>query len=432
MRYYSTSDPQLQKNLREAVLQGLAPDGGLYMPATIPELSKDQIASFHGKSFKDISIEVATALFKTDLPEDVIASITGDAISFDTPLVEVEEQIYSLELFYGPTLAFKDVGARFMARMLGYFTRDLNQEINVLVATSGDTGSAVASGFWNVDGIRVFILYPSGAVSKLQEKQLTTLGGNITALEVSGTFDDCQNMVKKAFLDKELTSKGILTSANSINLARLLPQSFYYFNAWAQLPDKSEFYMSVPSGNFGNLTAGLIAGKMGLPIKKYIVATNINDIVPRYLESGQFNPRPSVPTIANAMDVGNPSNFSRILDLYHHSHEDILEDMSGYTYTDSELKDAIRAVSRESGYILEPHGAAGYRALKDYTKGKENLPGVFIETAHPAKFKDLVESLTGSEVNIPERLMDAASREKVSIALSREYNDLKEYLSSEI
>ena len=432
MEYYSTGDPHIRENLRKAVLQGLAPDGGLYMPAVIPRLSEDQIGSFTGKSFGEISYELAYALFHEDLPENAIASITEESITFDTPLVKVEDQVFSLELFHGPTLAFKDVGARFMARMLGYFTGDMDHEINVLVATSGDTGSAVAKGFWNVDGIRVFILYPSGGVSALQEKQLTTMGGNITALEITGTFDDCQRLVKKVFADPQLSTNRILTSANSINLARLLPQSFYYFHAYAQLPVQEEFYLSVPSGNFGNLTAGLIAGRMGLPVKKYIIATNINNVVPEYLKSGHFHPRPSIPTIANAMDVGNPSNFARILDLYLHSHKAILSDMSGFTYTDEALRKAIRNVYLDTGYMLEPHGAAGYRALKDFTKGKESLPGVFIETAHPAKFRDLVEALTGTSIPMPDQLLEVALKEKKSIPLSSDFRDLKEYLLSVI
>jgi threonine synthase len=432
MEYYSTGNPQIRSGLREAVLRGLAPDGGLYMPAAVPRLGRERIDAFRGKAFPEIATEVALALFADDLPEEAVIEITEGAISFDTPLVHVEEGIYALELFHGPTLAFKDVGARFMARMLGHFTRDMDREINVLVATSGDTGSAVANGFWNVDGVRVFILYPSGGVSPLQEKQLTTLGGNITALEVRGTFDDCQDMVKKAFTDPALSGDRILTSANSINLARLLPQSFYYFNAFASLPVPGEFYCAVPSGNFGNLTAGLLAGRMGLPVKKYIMATNVNDVVPEYLESGQFNPRPSIATIANAMDVGNPSNFIRILDLYGHSHRDILRDMAGYRYTDEEMKDAIREVHARTGYLLEPHGAAGYRALRDFLRENDPLQGVFIETAHPAKFKDLVGSLTSSRVDVPERLMEAARKEKQSVLLEGEYAALREYLLSAI
>jgi threonine synthase len=316
-----------------------------------------------------------------------------------------------------------------MARMMALFTRGLTREINVLVATSGDTGSAVASGFWNVEGIRVYILYPSGGVSQLQEKQLTTLGGNITALEISGTFDDCQRLVKSAFQDKDLTDKLILTSANSINLARLLPQSFYYFNAWARLPENNEFYISVPSGNFGNLTAGLIAGKMGLPIKHYIVATNVNDVVPAYLETGNYRPRPSIPTIANAMDVGNPSNFARILDLYGNSHEAIANAMSGYSYTDDELRKTIWEVYQRTGYLLDPHGAAGYRALKDHDPKPEGMPGVFLETAHPGKFSLTVEEVIKSTVDIPEPLLEASSKKKSSITLTSEFTAFKDFLS---
>jgi threonine synthase len=428
MKYYSTGNPKLKKSLREAVLEGLAPDGGLYMPENIPVLPSSQIRSFKNKTFQEISREIATSLFGEDLPESDIIKITNAAINFDTPLVDVEEGIHALELYHGPTLAFKDVGARFMARMLGHFTSRLNREINVLVATSGDTGSAVASGFWNVEGIRVFILYPSGGVSQLQEKQLTTLGGNITALEIKGTFDDCQKLAKSAFGDQDLKKNLILTSANSINLARLLPQSFYYFNAWARLPGHQEFFVSVPSGNFGNLTAGLIAGKMGLPVKHFIIATNVNDVVPEYLDTGVFRPRPSIPTIANAMDVGNPSNFIRILDLYGHSHEAILGDMSAYSFKDHELKETIGNVYRRSGYLLDPHGAAGYQALKQHTQKEDGIPGVFLETAHPGKFSLTVEEVIHSTVEIPDRLKAAASKEKSSILLKPDFQDFKEFL----
>ena len=428
MNYYSTENRQLRRSLKDAVLEGLAKDGGLYMPESIPVLPKKQIQSFKSKTFLEISREIALSLFHEDLPETEILNITDSAINFDTPLVMIEKGIYTQELFHGPTLAFKDVGARFMARMMGHFTRGLDQEINVLVATSGDTGSAVASGFWNVEGIQVYILYPSGRVSQLQEKQLTTLGGNITALEVSGTFDDCQRLVKSAFQDKDLSEKLILTSANSINLARLLPQSFYYFNAWARLPENHEFYVSVPSGNFGNLTAGLIAGKMGLPVKHYIVATNVNDVVPEYLKTGKFRPRPSIPTIANAMDVGNPSNFARILDLYGHSHDAIVSAMSAYSYTDDELRGTIGEVYLRTGYLLDPHGAAGYQALKAYTPRVKGIPGVFLETAHPGKFSLTVEEVIQSTVAIPKQLQEASSKKKTSIPLAAEFPDFKEYL----
>ena len=428
MNYYSTENRQLRRSLKDAVLEGLAKDGGLYMPESIPVLPKKQIQSFKSKTFLEISREIALSLFHEDLPETEILNITDSAINFDTPLVMIEKGIYTQELFHGPTLAFKDVGARFMARMMGHFTWGLDQEINVLVATSGDTGSAVASGFWNVEGIQVYILYPSGGVSQLQEKQLTTLGGNITALEVSGTFDDCQRLVKSAFQDKDLSEKLILTSANSINLARLLPQSFYYFNAWARLPENHEFYVSVPSGNFGNLTAGLIAGKMGLPVKHYIVATNVNDVVPEYLKTGKFRPRPSIPTIANAMDVGNPSNFARILDLYGHSHDAIVSAMSAYSYTDDELRGTIGEVYLRTGYLLDPHGAAGYQALKAYTPRVKGIPGVFLETAHPGKFSLTVEEVIQSTVAIPKQLQEASSKKKTSIPLAAEFPDFKEYL----
>jgi threonine synthase len=428
MNYYSTENQQLKRSLKEAVLGGLAPDGGLFMPEKIPVLPKEQIDSFRTRNFTEIARELALSLFRGDLEEKDIVQITDSAIHFDTPLVRVEEDVYSQELFHGPTLAFKDVGARFMARMLGYFTRDLDREIHVLVATSGDTGSAVASGFWNVEGVKVFILYPSGGVSRLQEKQLTTLGGNITALEIAGTFDDCQKLVKSAFRDEDLTGRLILTSANSINLARLLPQTFYYFNAWARLPDTKEFYVSVPSGNFGNLTAGLIAGRMGLPVKHYIIATNVNDVVPEYLETGEFHPRPSVPTIANAMDVGNPSNFARILDLYGHSHRAIRQDMSAFSYTDEELRETIRDVYQRTGYLLDPHGAAGYSALKAYGPKAKGIPGVFLETAHPGKFSLTVEEVIQSTVDIPEQLLEASAKEKSSVKLDSDFALFKDFL----
>ncbi len=428
MNYYSTENNNLRRSLRDAVLEGLAPDGGLYMPEKIAVIPKDQLLSFRKKTFQDISKEVAISLFQDDLPESEIIEITESAINFDTPLIEVESGVYVLELFHGPTLAFKDVGARFMARMLGHFTKGLNREINVLVATSGDTGSAVASGFLNVEGVEVFILYPSGGVSELQEKQLTTMGGNITALEVAGTFDDCQRLVKSAFQDPDLTEKITLTSANSINLARFLPQSFYYFNAWARLPEQTEFYVSVPSGNFGNLTAGLVAGRMGLPVKHYIIATNVNDVVPEYLKSGKFNPRASVPTIANAMDVGNPSNFARILDLYGHSHKEISDALSAYAYSDDKLRQGIEKVYRETGYLMDPHGAAGYLALQEFSPKEPGIPGVFLETAHPAKFSKTVEEVIGSEISIPDKLKKASTKEKVSIPLAAEYSEFKIFL----
>jgi threonine synthase len=412
------------------VLEGLAPDSGLFMPERIPLIPPEQVHSFRQKSFAEISQEIAIALFGEDLRETEIADITRTAINFDTPVTRLEKDIYALELFHGPTLAFKDVGARFMARMLGHFTVGLDREVNVLVATSGDTGSAVASGFWNVEGIRVYILYPSGGVSELQEKQLTTLGGNITALEIAGTFDDCQRMAKQAFRDPALTGKLILTSANSINLARLLPQSFYYFNAWARLPEEKEFFISVPSGNFGNLTAGLVAGRMGLPVRHFIVATNINDVVPEYLRTGVYRPRPSIQTIANAMDVGNPSNFARIMDLFDNSYDRISRAMTAFTYTDGQLREAIGDVHARCGYIMDPHGAAGYLALKEFGIVNGLIPGVFCETAHPGKFSDTVGQVIGSKVEIPDRLKKSSEAEKVSTLLSAEFEQFREFLLS--
>ena len=429
MNYYSTGDRKLSYSLRDAVLEGLAPDGGLFMPERIELIDEQRLNRFRDMNFRDISCEVAQNLFGTDLREEEILEITENAINFDTPLVEVEKDIYSLELYHGPTLAFKDVGARFMARMLGHFTKDLDSEINVLVATSGDTGSAVANGFWNVDGVRVYILYPSGGVSHLQEQQLTTLGGNITALEISGSFDDCQRLVKSAFQDNELNNKMILTSANSINLARFLPQSFYYFNAWARLPEPGEFLVSVPSGNFGNLTAGIVASRMGLPVNHFVVATNINDVVPEYLNTGDFRPRPSIPTIANAMDVGNPSNFDRILDLYQHSHESISGNLSGFSYSDDDIRKTIGEVYGRTGYLLDPHGSAGYRALKSFKTDKTtDLPGVFLETAHPGKFNSTVEEVLGKTIEIPDQLLEAAKGIKNSIKLEKDFSSFREYL----
>ena len=353
-----------------------------------------------------------------------------DAINFDCPLVKLSDSVYSLELFHGPTLAFKDVGGRFMARLLGYFLKGFKREVNVLVATSGDTGSAVANGFFQVPGIKVYVLYPKGLVSEIQEKQFTTLGHNITSLEVDGTFDDCQRLVKSAFLDAELNEAMVLTSANSINVARFLPQAFYYFNAYARLREagvKGELVFSVPSGNFGNLTAGLFAKFMGLPVKRFIAANNSNDMVYNYLQNGKYEPRESVATIANAMDVGAPSNFARILELYNHSHLSISGDMVGYRYSDEEIRQTMKQVYEDENYMLDPHGAIGYRALKADLKDGE--VGVFLETAHPAKFTETVESVLGQgTVTLPEKLAEFMKGEKLSTAMSTEFADFKQYL----
>lgn len=430
MRYYSTKHLVPKTDLREAVTQGLAKDNGLYMPERIPTLPASFFETIHEKSFQEIGYTVASAFFGNDLNANDLKKLVYDALNFDVPLVPVRESIYSLELFHGPTLAFKDVGARFMARLLGYFTQQNKGTINVLVATSGDTGSAVANGFYKVPGINVYILYPKGLVSNMQEKQFTTLGENITALEIDGTFDDCQRMVKQAFLDKDLSGALTLTSANSINLSRLLPQSFYYFYAYAQLSpnEREKVIFSVPSGNFGNLCAGLIAKRMGLPVHRFIAATNINDIVPQYLDNGCFSPRASKSTIANAMDVGNPSNFDRILDLYENSYDAICKDMVGYSYTDDKIRETMKHVFEKYHYMLDPHGAVGYKALSAHLKREQATAGIFMETAHPAKFIETVEETLGQKIEIPERLQQLVGGDKQSLPMSSKFDDLKAYL----
>ncbi|KPK83282.1 MAG: threonine synthase [Bacteroides sp. SM23_62_1] len=431
MRFYSTNNRKINRSLREAVIQGLAEDEGLFMPVHIPSFPPPFFDEIKKLSFSEIAVRTAILYFRDDIPEDELEALTRDAISFDTPLIQIQEGIFSLELFHGPTLAFKDVGARFMARLLSYFIRDYNREIHVLVATSGDTGSAVANGFWKVPGISVHILYPGGLVSPIQENQFTTLGENITALEVKGAFDDCQRLVKRAFLDKELSDRLVLTSANSINVARLLPQAFYYLNGYAQLESTDQdLFIAVPSGNFGNLTAAMIAWKTGLPVKKLIAATNVNDIVPEYLKTGHYDPRPSVPTIANAMDVGNPSNFIRILDLCNHSHAEIRKYLEGHAYTDDEIRHTIRNVYNKCSYVLDPHGATGYQALTDHLKNREKGRGIFIETAHPAKFADIVEDVIGRRINVPDSLRETMEKMPVKRTISAEYEDLKNYLLS--
>jgi threonine synthase len=429
MHYYSTSNKELKFGLKEAVVRGLAPDRGLFMPSPIPVLNRATLEGLRNMELPGIAVQLSRILFGKDIPEPELKKIAEEAVNFDTPLVKVEEGLYSLELFHGPTLAFKDVGARYLARLLGYFTKDMDQDIHVLVATSGDTGSAVANGFLGVEGIRVHVLYPSGGVTSLQEKQFTTLGENITALEVKGTFDDCQRLVKEAFMDKELSGKITLTSANSINLARFLPQSFYYFRGWAQLEPGTRAFFSVPSGNYGNMTAGLVAREMGMPVHTFLSVNNLNDVVASYLLTGRYNPRPSVPTIANAMDVGDPSNFDRILDLFDNHYEWITEHLVGYSYTDNEIREVIGRVYRESGYLCDPHGATGYEAARSYRKEHPELTGVFLETAHPAKFRETVEEVTGEKVALPERLAAFESREKQSVIIPPDYQAFREYLS---
>lgn len=416
-------------DLKEAVTRGLAPDNGLYMPENIPVLPKTFFDSIDQRSFVENAFIVADNILKGSVPSSELRRIVEHTIQFDAPLVKIEEDVSALELFHGPTLAFKDFGARFMSQMLGYFAKQQHQEIVILVATSGDTGSAVANGFLGVEGTRVIVLYPSGKVSDIQEKQFTTLDQNITALEVEGTFDDCQRLVKQAFLDNELRNRYFLTSANSINIARLIPQSFYYFHAFAQLQDRSRpVVFSVPSGNFGNLTGGLLAQRMGLPVHQFIAATNINDIVPAYLDTSVFQPQDSRPTISNAMDVGNPSNFVRMQDLFDQEYSMIKKSITGYRYTDEEIRTAMKAVYAKHGYILDPHGAVGYLGLKDYLASHPGLQGVFLETAHPAKFKEIVDETLGHEIGIPLPLQRFLSQEKKSILIGNEYEAFKEFL----
>ncbi len=434
MKYYSTNKKVSGASLEEAVVKGLAEDKGLFMPDSIPEIPSMFYENIDKMSFQDMAYTVAYMLFGEDVHANMLKMIVNDTLSFDVPLVKVEENIYSLELFHGPTLAFKDVGARFMSRMLGYFIQrqeDKHKQVNVLVATSGDTGSAVANGFLGVEGIHVYVLYPKGLVSPIQECQFATLGQNITALEVDGTFDDCQVLVKSAFMDEELNAKMKLTSANSINVARFLPQAFYYFYAFAQLKVISEaaarnMVVCVPSGNFGNITAGLFAKRMGLPVKRFIAANNRNDIFLQYLQTGEYKPRPSVSTIANAMDVGDPSNFARILDLYGNSHEAISAEISGVSYTDEQIAETLKTCKKETGYLLDPHGACGYQALKDGLK--EGEVGVFIETAHPAKFLETVENILGEKVEIPAKLQEFMKGEKKNESMSKKFEDFKVYL----
>lgn len=420
-------------SLEEAVVKGLAPDRGLYMPERLPRLPEEFFRRLPEMSLPEMAVEVATALFGEDVDAEKLKALTEETLDFPIPLVKAADGKYSLELFHGPTLAFKDVGARFMARLLGYFNRDnKDRTVNVLVATSGDTGSAVANGFLGVEGVRVFVLYPKGKVSRIQESQFTTLGQNIEALEIDGSFDDCQALVKQAFLDKELNEKMMLTSANSINVARFLPQMFYYFHAWAQLArtgaDMENVVVCVPSGNFGNITAGLIAKRMGLPIKRFIAANNANDVFYEYLVTGEYRPRHSVQTIANAMDVGDPSNFARVLDLYGNDHAAITAEISGCTYTDKEIASTMRQTLEEEGYLLDPHGAVAFWALTEYLKPGET--GIFLETAHPAKFKETVEGITGKEVEIPAPLAAFMKGEKRSVPLAADFDEFKGFLIS--
>ena len=457
MKYYSTNGKAPIADLQKAVVKGLAEDRGLYMPERIEKLPKAFFDNIQDMTFQDIAYNVASNFFGDDVDEDALQDIVYDTLSFDCPVVKVEENIYALELFHGPTLAFKDVGARFMARLLGYFLRQGGGDacgetanggtVNVLVATSGDTGSAVANGFLGVEGIHVYVLYPKGKVSPIQECQFTTLGQNITAVEVDGVFDDCQALVKAAFMDDELNQHMKLTSANSINVARFLPQAFYYFNAYARMKNVTiekcnnvtingadNLVMCVPSGNFGNICSALFGHQMGLPIKRFIAANNANDVFYKYLETGKYEPKATIQTLANAMDVGDPSNFARILNLYSENgtltdeatHHRITNLISGATYSDDQIRETMRQCYKETGYVLDPHGACGYQALKDGLQPGE--VGVFCETAHPAKFKEKVDAILGTDIEIPERLAAFMKGEKQNVTISKDFADFKTFL----
>lgn len=433
MKYYSTNKTAPKASLEDAVIRGLAPDRGLYMPEEIQKLPAEFFQQLDQLSLQEIAFIVANSLFGKDIEADVLHTIIQETFSFDIPAVQVEDNIYSLELFHGPTLAFKDVGARFMARLLQYFIRRKGQQpINVLVATSGDTGSAVANGFLGVEGIHVYVLYPKGKVSHIQESQFTTLGQNVTAIEINGVFDDCQALVKQAFMDNELNAQLKLTSANSINVARFLPQSFYYFYAYAQLKKlgkANNLVVSVPSGNFGNLCAGLFAQEMGLPIKSFIAANNANDVFFNFLKTGNFLPQPSKQTIANAMDVGNPSNFARIYALYHESYDKIKQHISGATYTDRQIQNTMRQCYETTGYVLDPHGACGYKALKEQLQTNET--GLFFETAHPAKFKEKVDEILSTNIQIPQRLAAFMKGKKKSVEMQNDFKTFKHFLMNQ-
>lgn len=428
MRLYSTKNPNQFTDLKTAVFKGLPDDNGLYMPEKIPQLSSSFIHNLKNYSLQDIAFEVTKNLFQGSIPDTDIHTIVNNAINFPAPLVKLDDETFILELTHGPSLAFKDFGARFMAQLMSYFNKGSEKELVILVATSGDTGGAVAFGFHNTPGIKVVILYPSGKVSPLQEKQLTTLGGNVTALEVDGTFDDCQALVKQAFLDKDLTDNIRLSSANSINIARLIPQTFYYFEAYKQIENPEKVVFCVPSGNFGNLTAGLFAQKMGLPIHHFIAATNANDIVPKYLDSGNYIPRSSTRTLSNAMDVGSPSNFARMLDLYSSTWNIMKDAISGYSFNDEDTKRAMIEVKDKYNYIIEPHGAIGYLALKEWQKSNKNTQGIILETAHPSKFLEDVETILNQKIEIPERLAILSERKKESILTSIDFISFKNYL----
>lgn len=430
IHFYSTQDHNLKASLEEAVMRGLAEDGGLFMPCPIPRLPENFFKHISAMSFPEIAFKVTQTLLAETIPASDLQRIVQQSMSFDAPLKTLSPGLHALELFHGPTLSFKDFGAQFMAQLMGYFVRRQDKTLHILVATSGDTGSAIAQAFLNVKGIRVWILYPQGQVSRSQEQQLTTMGKNITALEIKGTFDDCQRLVKQAFSDRLLRQKCYLTSANSINIARLLPQSFYYFYAYAQVKDKqSPIIFSVPSGNFGNLTAGLLAKKMGLPVAKFVAATNINDTVPNYLQSGLFKARSSKRTLSNAMDVGNPSNFMRMADLYKNQVDEMRADILGASFTDIQTEHAMQEVLSRYRYLMDPHGAVAYLGLQSFLKQHSGpAEGIFLETAHPAKFAEEVERITTQKVPIPRPLQETLLKKKQSIVLNANYEDFMSLL----
>ena len=427
MKYYSLNNPDIQTSFKEAAITGIAKDKGLYFPENIPQLGADFIANIENYSYEEIAYRAIAPFVGDEIPEEKLRQIVAETLAFPFPVVQVEEGVYSLELFHGPTMAFKDVGARFMSRCLNYFTQGEDKKITILVATSGDTGGAVASGFLGVEGIDVVILYPSGKVSAVQEKQLTTLCQNIKALEVKGTFDDCQDMVKQAFLDEELKDVS-LTSANSINVARWLPQMFYYFIAYKELKKLGKpLVVSVPSGNFGNICAGMMAKKIGLPIAHFVASTNVNDTVPRFMDSQQYQPKPTVETLSNAMDVSNPSNFVRILELFGKEFGALDKELTSYSFTDAETIASLQKVYTEDNYLCDPHGAVGYLGLKKYLKDKENLTGVFLETAHPVKFADSIVNNLKIEIPIPDQIQVVLHGEKKAEQIST-YSELKDFL----
>ena len=425
MKFYSTNNHQYRVTLEEAVRKGLPDDKGLFMPGKMPLLPTEFFEQLSTMSLAEIGYNILRPYLQDEVPDNILQGICEDAFSFPVPLVRVKDNIYTLELYHGPTLAFKDFGARFMARLIGYFNISSTTKNTILVATSGDTGSAVASGFYQVENVEVVILYPRGKVSDLQERQMTTLGSNIHALAIEGNFDDCQRLVKTAFVDKNLSAEFGLTSANSINLARLLPQMIYYFYAYGQIINKDKpIVFSVPSGNYGNLTAGLIANKMGLPVSRFIAAANANNIVPGYLQTGVFEPKPSIKTISNAMDVGDPSNFVRLQDILNHSWDEFKVKMQGYSYSDDQTRETISKVYNNLGYLLDPHGAIGYKALNKYLKSHA-ATGIFLETAHPIKFKESIEPLLGHQLAIPEQLSPILNRQKISQPCSTDFHDFK-------